>query len=347
MADEPQSRILLPLRTSVDLFSDPTQPSALTRAKQAAALHDHVIVEVGHYNVSLTDHGGSQIWIPPEMMTPEHVAQARKPPEEGAPMTLAFGAQEGKGVPARNMVTAVSGPISMAYGAEWHSEVLDPLATIGVDFIEPIATGGDNPFDSQSDIGKTVARQDRIDWLDDTLMPGVNTFRRDFIRKSFTRDAAIAQDFDAVLQVSTLFQPMLERHGWKATGMTAIEIAAPNLGELEWEQVLEFREHPGAQEARQRLREWERVAAEQEPRDAREFLLSVSQQATKDMLAAWEDKRRSLGEAVIEESAKTLVGFFPFVGPFIGGVVSVGEAAAESRVESRSGIAALMKLRPE
>jgi hypothetical protein len=58
MADVPESRILLPLHTSVDLFSDAEQPSALTRAKQAAVLHDLVTVEVGFLDVSITDHGG-------------------------------------------------------------------------------------------------------------------------------------------------------------------------------------------------------------------------------------------------------------------------------------------------
>jgi hypothetical protein len=40
------------------------------------------------------------------------------------------------------MTAIVSGPISMSYGAEWHSEVLEPLAALGVDFVETLATGG-------------------------------------------------------------------------------------------------------------------------------------------------------------------------------------------------------------
>jgi hypothetical protein len=51
------------------------------------------------------------------------------------------------------------------------------------------------------------------------------------------------------VQVSTLFEPMLERSGWQPTGMTALEVAVPNLDALNWEQVLEFRAHPGALEA--------------------------------------------------------------------------------------------------
>jgi hypothetical protein len=126
----------------------------------------------------------------------------------------------------------------------------------------------------------------------------------------------IAQDLDAVLQVSTLFEPMLQRHGYQATGLTAMQIAAPNLGALAWEQVLEFREHPDTEEARQMLREWERVAAEQEPGDANEFLMKVSQQTMQGMLAVLHDQQPKLGRTVIEEAAKTAVGFVPANEPF-------------------------------
>jgi hypothetical protein len=64
-------------------ISDPTQPSALTRAKQAAVLHNRVIVELGFYDVALTDHGGVQWWTPPDQITPEQVVRARNPPEDG------------------------------------------------------------------------------------------------------------------------------------------------------------------------------------------------------------------------------------------------------------------------
>ncbi len=43
--NEGMRRIFLPLRTSVELFDDPTSPQATTRAKQAAVLYDEVIFE--------------------------------------------------------------------------------------------------------------------------------------------------------------------------------------------------------------------------------------------------------------------------------------------------------------
>jgi hypothetical protein len=349
-AGDPQradgSRILLPLRTSVDLFSDPLQPSALTRAKQAAVLHDTVIAEVGFLDVSLTERGGITWWTPPEQMTEQHAARARKPPERGEPMTLAFGKHEALGKSASEMTTAISGPISMAYGAEWHTEVIASLEAFGADFIELIATGGgDIPISDP--LGQAVSRQNFADFSDKSLMPGVNTFERDFIFKSFNRDAAVANALGAVVQVSTLFEPMLQRRGWDPTGTTAVHVAAPNLGALSWEQVLDFRQHPGAGESRQMLTEFERIAATQEPRDAEHFLLQVSQQVTDGLMAALFEHRTKVPRAIAEEAAKTGISFIPVVGPFVGAAASAAQIGAEKLHESRSGIAALMKLRGE
>lgn len=338
------SRILLPLRTSVDLFSDPRQPSALARAKQAAVLHDIVVIEVGFLDVSITEHGGTIWWTSPDRIRPDQIARARRPPEVGSPMSLSIGAQAGPGEPATDYVTAFAGSISMAYAAEWHSEVLAPLKALGVDFIEVIATGGGD-ISRDTPVGDAIRRQNYRDWTDRSLMPRVNAFERDFIYKSFNRDIAVAHDLGAVLQVSTLFEPMLQHHGWQPTGATALQITVPDLGALEWEQVLAFRAHAGASEAREMLREFERVAAEQEPRDAEHFLLKVSQQVSDGLLAALDARNTSIPRNALREAAKTLISFVPAAGPFIGTGITAAEVAATKRSEMRSGIAALMRLR--
>jgi hypothetical protein len=161
-------------------------------------------------------------------MTEDHAHRARKPPELGTPMTLAFGAQEEYGAAAGEMTVAVQGDISMAYGAEWHSEVLAPLVALGVNFIDTIAAGGGD-LSNATEIGKGVNFKSFRDKGDDDLLPGIDTFQRDFIIKSFNRDAAVADDLGAVLQVSTLFAPMMEQHEQPATGASAVEVIAPDL----------------------------------------------------------------------------------------------------------------------
>jgi hypothetical protein len=338
------SRILLPLRTSVDLFSDPRQPSAVTRAKQAVVLHDIVAVEVGFLDVSLTPHGGSIFWKPPQDITEADVARARKPPERGQPMTLSLGKQPARDVPATTMHTIVAGDISMAYGAEWHSEVLEPLSALGVDFVETIASGGGD-ISTFHLLGETIRQQNTRDSFDRSLMSGVNTFERDFIYKSFNRDVAVAEELGAVLQVSTLFEPIVQHRGRDATGSTALEIAVPNLAAVEWEHVLEFRRHAGAEEARQMLREFERLALEQDPQDAQDFLLKVSQQVGDWLMKALKDRSVHLSRAAAEEAAKKAISFIPVVGPFIDSAITAVGTGAAKLSETRSGIAALMKIR--
>lgn len=342
--EQPKSRILLPLRTSVDLFSDPAQPSALTRAKQAAVLHDTVVVEIGFLDVSLTPQGGTQWWTPPEQMTSEQVKRARRPPEKGSPMTVAFGSQPGPGQPPSRLSTMLSGDISMAYAAEWHSEVLDPLVALGVDFVETVSTGGGS-ISISTPLGRAISWQNHLDRSDESLLSGVNSFERSFVYESFNRDMSVAQEINAVLQVSSLFEPMLERHGRSATGTTALEVAVPNLGRLQWEQVLSFREHPGCEEARAMLREFERTAAEQDAGDAKDFLLKVSQEMHAGLFAALEERNTNLPRAVAEEAAKTAVSLIPVIGPFAEGAITATQLGAAKYAEGRSGIAALMKLR--
>jgi hypothetical protein len=175
-------------------------------------------------------------------------------------------------------------------------------------------------------------------------MPGVDTFRRDFVFKSFNRDAAVAEALDAVVQVSTLFEPMLERQGWQATGTTALGFVAPNLEALTWEQVLDFRDHPGAQEARQMLKDFEMYAAQQEATEARDREQIVGKQVTQALFDALNDRSMKLPRTLAEQAAKTGVSFIPVVGPFVGAIDLI-ETGVQKHQESHSGIAALMKLR--
>ncbi len=52
-----QSRMLFPLRTGVELFSDPAMSAAVARAKQAAILYDEVVFETELYEVSIAEIG--------------------------------------------------------------------------------------------------------------------------------------------------------------------------------------------------------------------------------------------------------------------------------------------------
>ena len=200
-SDDVSSRIFLPLRSSVELFSDPSQPPALVRAKQAAVLFEEVIVEAGYVDISILENGSSSWWTPPDQVTTEQIGRARKPAQAGTPFSLAVGAQPAFGTPAPEMRTVMSGPISKSYGAEWHSEVIEPLMALGADWLHAIVTGGES-LPAGTPVADTVRRLNFADLGDTTLLPGIPSYERDYIRKAFTRDAAIAEDLDATINVT-------------------------------------------------------------------------------------------------------------------------------------------------
>jgi hypothetical protein len=57
-------RFYFPLRSSVELFPDPTSVEAGTRAKEAAILYDEVFFEYGMLTASVGDSGSIQTWRP-------------------------------------------------------------------------------------------------------------------------------------------------------------------------------------------------------------------------------------------------------------------------------------------
>jgi hypothetical protein len=100
----------------------------------------------------------------------------------------------------------------LSHGAEWHTEVLEPLARMGAEWERAVATGGGD-IPQGHPVGKAIARQNIADRRDTELMPEINSFRRSFIFQSFNRDAAIADDLGAAVQISALFEPKERRSG--------------------------------------------------------------------------------------------------------------------------------------
>lgn len=128
-------------------------------------------------------------------------------------------------------------------------------------------------------------------------------------------------------------------------GTEPLRILVPNLGNLPWEVIVEFREHHGSQEARTKLKELEERVAQEELQGNCDFLLRVSQETTNALLAAWEDLRPSLPEELVREVAATGISLIPLAGPFLGPGASIGQAIYETLKDRRSWLAALMVLR--
>ncbi len=163
-------------------------------------------------------------------------------------------------------------------------------------------------------------------------MPKTEQLLKSFLYKSFNRDSVLAAAMEASFNVTPLYAPMVERRGSAAdyAGSEALSILVPNVGALPWEVVVEYREHRGSAQARARLREFEQLAAEEEPQDAYDFLKKVSREVNRAYQAAIEDLAPSCRRDLAEGSAAHSHLVISVIGPVIERVAAVAGSASES-----------------
>jgi hypothetical protein len=340
------SAAYFPLRSSVEWFLDPTSPTAVTKVKEAAVLFDRLYIETGLLDVTITPTGSMQWWSPPDRLTPELLKDTRRPIALGEDVVFAVGAQEAPGVPAKEMRAIVSDKLSARYLAEFHTGILDELDRLKPDWARPVTTGGAD-LPQSTPVGKAIWQLNWEDFRASDLLPEADYELKSFIYKSFNRDLVVAADLGATFSITKLFAPMLARRGLvaQASGAEALSIVVPNIGGLPWEAVAEFRDHPGSTEARAKLIEFERRAAEDEPEDAYDWLKSVSQQVNDAYAAALADTAKSIPEEMAKEALLQGVAFIPAVGPIASASSSVAETLKEIMRERRTWFAALWQLK--
>jgi hypothetical protein len=340
-------RIFFPLKSGVELFEDPSSPEAVTRAKEAAVLYDEMIFEGGLYDVAITPQGSTNFWTPPSQMTPERLEHSRRGRQVGEPMTLAIGTQRAVGQPAEEMSVFLQGKISASYVSEYYTGIIQELAKFEPPWAKKVTIGGsDNARELGQAAYDAIKALNFSDFQNQDLMPDTDSFLRPFIYQSFNRDSVLAAGMEASFSVTPLFAPMVAHRGLQPelAGSEALSILIPDLTKVPWEAVVEYREHPGSSEARDRLREFERLAQEEEPDDAYEFLRRISQEVNKAYRAAMLDLAPSFPEELAKEILLTAVSIVSVIGPVVEKAASLTSAAREAGAFNRSWVAALMKL---
>ncbi len=338
-------RIFFPLKTGVELFEDRDSPEAVTRAKEAAVLYDEVIFEDGLYDATITPNGSTNFWTPPSQMTPDRLRGTRRPIKLGGSMYLAMGAERTPGEPAEQMSIIFEGRVSARYVSEFYSGIIQDLAEFEPSWARKVTVGGSDTAAALGDeIYQVIRRLNFEDLGDRDLMSGVEGFLRDFIYQSFNRDSVLAAALEASFNVTPLFAPMVAHRGVQPdlAGSEALAVLVPDLSIVPWEAVIEYREHPGSAEARERLREFERLAQEDEPETAYDFLRKVSQEVNRAYRAAMVDLAPSLPEGIVREILLTAISTVSVVGPVVEKAASLGAAALDAQRFNRSWIAALM-----
>jgi hypothetical protein len=343
-------RLYFPLRTSVELFTDPTSVEPAARAKEAVVLYDEVIFEAGFFDITMVGDPSPELsiseWRPPGSLAVEELADYRKPPEPGAGLTLSVGEPPTAGTAASREVMnpLFSGRIATRYVAEWHSDVIEQLEKLNPEWARTMVL--------DDDTGALEGLKEPIEAAKHSIADSTREIEmevavEDFIISALARDSVVAADMEAAFSVTSLFEPFVLGVGGNADpfGRTALGILVPEVGKLPWEAIAEYRQHPGSEDARGKLQEFEERALAAGQDDPLEFQTEVFRSITDDLFAAVDDLRGNVVKDLAAEAAKTGVSFIPVIGPLLGPGASLAQAIGEYMQEQSTWYAALMKLR--
>jgi hypothetical protein len=338
-------QLFFPLRTSVELFPDPSSVAATARAKEAVVLYDRVVFEAGLFEINITGGGSFENWRGPDALTLEDLAHSRELPSPGSSFTILVGKESSRGVPAPQeaMRPVLSAPLAQSYVAEWHSGVIEELVKL-----KPGWAGWTELPDqgeAMTELSPVVKDTRRaIERATDDI--DIDRAVKRFAQGALARDAVVAASIGAAFNVTSLFEPLIAGTGAQPepSGRVALDILVPDVGKLPWEAIAEYREHAGSQEARGKLQEFEERVAAAGPDDPLEFQRGVFHEISRELFAVIADLEGTLTKELAGEAVKTGVSFIPVIGPFLGPGASLIQAVAEEVQERRTWYAALMKL---
>lgn len=292
-------------------------------------LYDELVFEDGFVEVDITDTWWTQIWHPPESATEERLAIANRPVKPGAEGFFALGAS------ADDMRVAIPGSWRRHYVAELMYSVVSRFAEYNDGWAQIAFTGrlDAKDFDPHSPTRSRLALSDA------QLLPelrGADRWLREFVVKAFDRDSALAEEVDATFNVSPLFQPVLTKRrpeSGRSNAEGVLKYMFPDVSDLPWERVMEFREHPAAAEARERLHEVTTRALE-------DGIGAADNQITRDMMFAEKELRKRYSGS--ERTARIIASIVPVPGNLLSEGVT---AVVESARRKRDWVAALTLLR--
>jgi hypothetical protein len=153
----------------------------------------------------------------------------------------------------------------------------------------------------------------------------------------------IAEELGATVNVTARFRSLIDPGQMEpaAVGEHALECFIPDLQQVPWENVIRFRDHAGARQAREKLAGFERSALDSDPANGLEFFKRLSSEINSDLIQAWDETKPSLGLDVLRQGLTAGVStLLPIVGP----VSSLMETGRHARRHRRSWQAAIMTL---
>lgn len=238
------SRCWFPLVTSVESTTGGDDPDAAARVKQAAILYDELLFERGALHVNISEHGSLLMH---RALNEEEVPQQllRNPPgvdKHRLDVTL-------DDPRTGERIVVYDGVVTDPYAAELEYCVFSALAELNTGWARAV----DPRLPEQPEFSVLLPRRDRDPAL--TIEQRAAQAWHDYVHHHLAQVAPHAREMQAALSVSAPIARAFGPQPQQIAASRAVRLAVPDVSGLSWEQVLRFREHPAAGEARQRLRE--------------------------------------------------------------------------------------------
>jgi hypothetical protein len=332
-------RLYFPLRSSVEFFDTPTAIKAGTSAKEGAVLFDEVLFESGMVVANIGEDASFTIYRPGHELGPDDFGDTEKAAEPGGEFVIAVGNEDSPGSDASEMQAIIKTKAVERYAAEWHTTAIEDLEALKVDWAK---FGGL----SDEELGKLAQPIREVGRHFKKQASALPAFHGSWAAEALAHDAVVARRIGAAMNLTSLFEPLIAPgDAGTAGGSDALGFLVPNLSNLTWEDVAQFRQHPASGEARDKLRKVEQRALDQEPADAADYMKKIGTSITDDLMAALAETKVSIGDALATEAAKAAISFIPIVGSGASSAIGAAEAVDQWVAQKGSWYFALMKLR--
>jgi hypothetical protein len=379
------SRALFSLATGLEIAVGQSGLEAVERAKLASVLFDEVVIESGLHVVEMSADEPSMIRRLSAKHICLDMLEHSRTVERGAKVGLAIRTTDadtelyvGTDLPRLEDAVYFEREVAFRYVSEYHSNLLNELAHLGADWVSvieinrsksgsevaacslgtlPSQRPGALPFskvrinpDAAQQLIDELAKADRRDSSHSNTSVTEAAPHELMLAEDLREAVSVGRQLDAIPAVSMAFRQVALERGVsiRMPGAESLGFLVPNFSHLPWEAIARFRDHPGAVEARGRLREFESAATASDAGDA--LTQKTGQAVTEALLAVTKDLSPKLPDELRGPITASTVGLVPIVGQYASLAVSMGDIiSALSRHQAYEGswVAAILDLRNE
>jgi len=331
------STFFFPLRTNTGYYESPEgYLGLLERVKQASLLYDVLVFEGGIYDSIMWDNGNWDVWHPPHTVDTERLKWMKESfRSSGDEAALFIQAEGGEPIPV------FRGEVIRQFRCEFHS-LLNELKGEEIPWIHI------ENFEL-TDEGKKDARSisGLIDKKFRSSLPS-NKHVISLLVKNFCRDMVITTRMSAGASVHGLYAGLLAHKVGvsHAPGFVAVQVAVPNWSNLEWQELVELREHPSWVALREKLLELEitvRTSLAGMPEDEVQYKTALSQALIQELLTEIAEYQPRTGEVLGNIAMDLIIGLIPL--PGTSAVFTGMRGFGEIEKAQSSWITAFLKLR--